>query len=151
MYGHCVFLCSSVRLTRLSPVWKPWPRCLTIRAALWHTAKHRCDKTKKPNILHYLMIMIFIFYYTNSWHWSVLSCWSKGPEMEVDTLLCKISALVSLLSSLEIKVCLCWVILLLIVDKTHMARFVRGKSFMSHVWSDTTIETTYLTWYSVTD
>lgn len=43
----CVFLCSSVRLTRLSPVWKPWPRCLTIRAALWHTAKHRCDKKKK--------------------------------------------------------------------------------------------------------
>lgn len=92
---------------------------------------------KKPKILHKLMITIFIFYYTNSWHWSVLSCWMKGPEMEIDTLLCKISALVSLLSSLEIKVCSCWVIPLLIVDKTHMAWFVRGKSYMSHVRSDT--------------
>uniref|UniRef100_A0A4W6EHL0 phosphatidylinositol-3,4,5-trisphosphate 5-phosphatase n=1 Tax=Lates calcarifer TaxID=8187 RepID=A0A4W6EHL0_LATCA len=37
-----------------------------------------------------------------------LSLWNKGPEMEIDTLLSKISALVSLLSSLEKKVCFCW-------------------------------------------
>lgn len=35
----------------------------------------------------------------------VLYFWMKGPEMEIDSLLCKISALVSLLSSLEKKVC----------------------------------------------
>lgn len=30
---------------------------------------------------------------------------NKGPEMEIDNLLCKISALANLLSSLEKKVC----------------------------------------------
>lgn len=44
--------------------------------------------------------------------------------MEVDTLLCKISALVSLLSSLENEVCLCYVKPLVIIDKTDMATFM---------------------------
>lgn len=48
----------------------------------------------------------------------------KEPEMEVDTLLCKISALVSLLSSLENEVCLFWVKPLVIIDKTDMATFM---------------------------
>lgn len=50
--------------------------------------------------------------------------------MEVDTLLCKISALVSLLSSLENEVCLCGVQLLLIIDQTYLLTFMRGKLVM---------------------
>lgn len=55
---------------------------------------------------------------------------TKDPEMEVDTLLCKISALVSLLSSLENEVCLCGVQLLLIIDQAYLLTFMRGKSVM---------------------
>lgn len=61
---------------------------------------------------------------------SALSFLMKDPEMEVDTLLCKISALVSLLSSLENEVCLCLVKPLVIIDKTDMATFMGGKSVM---------------------
>lgn len=54
----------------------------------------------------------------------------KEPEMEVDTLLCKISALVSLLSSLEKEVRLCGVKLLFIIIQTYMVIFTRGKTVM---------------------
>lgn len=45
----CVSLWPAVRLTKLSQVWKPWLRCLTIPAALWHTWWHRYDR-EKPKV-----------------------------------------------------------------------------------------------------